>query len=167
VIKGSGRLPGRRDINFLRMADRSVSVWLRDAANESAAALSPDGRWVAYISDESGGSEMFVRPFDRAGASLSARWRVSRNGATSPRWRDDGKELFFKDLTGVPVSVAVNASGNTFESGVPERLPIQGAIWPPWGVTGDGQRVLLAMAPPSNLETPITVLLNWASAIEP
>ena len=157
---------GRRDISLLRMADRSVSVWLQDAANETQAVLSPDGKWVAYISDESGRSEMFVRPFDRAGASRSARWQVSRNGAISPQWRDDGKELFFKDLTGVPVSVAVSASGNAFESGAPERLPIEGAIWPSWGVTGDGQRVLLAFSPQASLETPITVLLNWASAIE-
>ena len=74
-----------------------------------------------------------------------------------PQWREDGKELFFKDLTGVPVSVAVSASGTAFESGAPERLPIEGAIWPSWGVTGDGQRVLLALSPQANLEAPITV----------
>ena len=68
--------------------------------------------------------------------------------------------------TGVPVSVAVSASRNAFESGAPERLPIQGAIWPSWGVSGDGKRILLALAPQANVETPITVLLNWASAIE-
>ena len=157
---------GRRDISLLRTADRSVSVWLQDAANETHAVLSPDGKWVAYASDESGRSQIFVRPFERAGTSLSARWQVSRHGATAPQWRDDGKELFFKDLTGVPVSVAVSASENAFESGAPERLPIQGAIWPSWGVTGDGKRILLAHAPQANLETPITVLLNLASAIE-
>ena len=155
----------RRDIRLLRMADHSVSVWLKEPANEAQAIISPDGKWVAYTSDESGRSELFIRPFDRAGAGQSARWRVSRDGASSPAWRNDSKELFFKDLTGVPVSVSVSASGNTFEAGVPQRLPIQGSIGP-WGVTGDGKRFLFALPPQTSLPAPITVILNWASEIQ-
>jgi eukaryotic-like serine/threonine-protein kinase len=156
---------GRRDIRLLRMADRSVSVWLKEPANEAQAIISPDGKWVAYTSDESGRSELFVRPFDRAGAGQAARWRVSRDGASWPAWRNDSKELFFKDLTGVPVSVSVSASGNTFEAGVPQRLPIHGSIWP-WGVTGDGKRFLFARPLQTSLAGPITVILNWASEIQ-
>jgi Tol biopolymer transport system component len=157
---------GRRDIGQLRMADRSVSVWLKEPANEREATLSPDGKWVAYTSDESGRSELFVRPFDRAGAGQSARWQISRDGAIAPLWRADSKELFFKDLTGVPVAVPVSASGNALDAGVPQRLPIQGGIWPSWGVTGDGKRFVVALPPPTNLAGPITVILNWASEIQ-
>jgi dipeptidyl aminopeptidase/acylaminoacyl peptidase len=157
---------GPRDIRLLRMADRSVSVWLKEPADEAEAILSPDGKWVAYTSDESGRTELFVRPFDRTGAGQSARWQVSRDGAISPVWRADSKELFFKDLTGVPVSVPVSASGNAFDVGIPLRLPIQGGIWPSWGVTGDGKRFLFAIPPQASLGGPITVILNWASAIQ-
>jgi Tol biopolymer transport system component len=157
---------GRRDIRLLKMADRSVSVWLKEPANEAQAIPSPDGKWVAYTSDESGRNEVFVRPFDSARASQSARWQVSRDGANSPAWRDDSRELFFKDLTGVPVSVAVNASGNAFDAGPPQRLPIQGGTWPSWGVAGDGTRFLVALPPQNSLEGPITVVLNWASTIQ-
>ena len=157
---------GRRDIGQLRMSDRAVSVWLKESANETQAIPSPDGKWVAYTSDESGRMELFVRPFDRSGAGQSARWQVSRDGATAPLWRADSKELFFKDLTGVPVAVPVSASGNAFDAGVPQRLPIQGGIWPAWGVTGDGKRFLFALPPQTSLAGPITVILNWASAIQ-
>jgi serine/threonine-protein kinase len=143
-----------------------VSVWLKEPADEAEAILSPDGKWVAYTSDESGRTELFVRPFDRTGAGQSARWQVSRDGAISPVWRADSKELFFKDLTGVPVSVPVSASGNAFDVGIPLRLPIQGGIWPSWGVTGDGKRFLFAIPPQASLGGPITVILNWASAIQ-
>ena len=81
-------------------------------------------------------------------------------------WRADSKELFFKHLSGVPVSVTVTASGNAFDAGLPQRLPIQGGNWPSWGVTGEGKRFLFALPPQASLEAPITVILNWASALD-
>ena len=81
-------------------------------------------------------------------------------------WRGDGKELFFKDrISGAPVSVAVAAVGNDFEAGTPQQLPIQATPWPSWGVTGDGKRILLALSPQAAPDAPITVILNWASAV--
>ena len=146
---------GRRDISLLRMADRSVSVWLQDAANEAQAVLSPDGKWVAYISD------------DRAAARCSSGRSTERAPVGPPDgsladWchcppmarRRQGAVLQRPDRSaGVRGRERI---GECLRKRSPERLPIQAEI----GVVGRHrrrQRVLLPLAPQASLETPITV----------
>ena len=104
--------------------------------------LSPDGRWLAYQSDESGRWEIYVRPYPDVHAG---RWRISHDGGTTPRWRSDAAELFFFDGAGI-ASAAV-APGPPFRAAPPRRLAEADAgpsrLGPEFDVAADGRRLLL------------------------
>src|ERR1700687_2208493 len=76
------------------MADRKPSVYLHSEFNESQGRFSPDGHWIAYVSDESGRPEIYIHPFPIT-AGGAGKWTVSNGGGTLPRWRGGGKEIFF------------------------------------------------------------------------
>ena len=97
--------------------DRKALPIAQTPFNESDAHLSPDGRWIAYVSDESGRDEVFVRSFP----STEGTWMVSGNGGTRPRWRNDGRELYFLSSNGMLMSVAVRAE-SLFEVGASQPL---------------------------------------------
>jgi Tol biopolymer transport system component len=96
-------------------------LFLRTEFNEQQGQFSPDGRWMAYVSDESKSSQVYVRSFPPSGG----KWRVSVGGGTEPRWRRDGKELYFitPDRKVMAVQVKLEA---TFEIGVPKKLFFRG-----------------------------------------
>jgi Tol biopolymer transport system component/predicted Ser/Thr protein kinase len=155
------------DIQVLPLTgDRKPVPFLETQHGESQARFSPDGRWVAYTSNESGRSEVYVRPFTAPGAAptVDGKWQVSRNGGNTPAWRDDGREVIFRSLPGSPVAVDVTPTATTFHAGIPRPLF---AIPPvPWAVTGDGKRFLVSMPPPGDVQAPITVVLNWEAALK-
>jgi hypothetical protein len=135
--------------------------------NDAAASVSPDGRWVAYTSDDSGRRQVFVQSFPPSGG----RWQVSTTAVDTayPRWRSDGKELFF-DVSGqlTSVDLAGTLPGGVFEAGVPRPLFRGLQNLPPhnYDVTPGGQRFLVLSAP--NLlegSAPIVVVLNWMSGL--
>lgn len=78
-----------------RSADRNPLAWLRTPAIESQGQISPDGRWLAYCSDESGRLQVYLRPFTGAAPAPDTTWPVSAVSGREPRWRADGKELFY------------------------------------------------------------------------
>jgi eukaryotic-like serine/threonine-protein kinase len=90
-------------------------------ADETSANLSPDTRWIAYSSDESGRREVYVQGFvpDRVPAAGSGKWQISTAGGDKPRWRRDGKELYYIDLDGKMMAVPVKSTATTFEPGSP------------------------------------------------
>jgi serine/threonine-protein kinase len=99
-------------------SDSSVRTIAATPAKEFSPALSPDGRWLAYASDESGRTEVYVRPFPDAG---TARYTVSHNGGTEPLWSHSGKELFFRDGAENLVAVEI-APGDAFRPGAERTL---------------------------------------------
>jgi Tol biopolymer transport system component len=114
-------------------------------ASETNAQISADGKWVAYASNESGEWEIYVTTFPAA----AGKWQVSRGGGTEPRWRGDGKELFYLGPTGMLTSVSVDSTG-TFSSGAPAplfqvrgRAPISSTDLFTYDVTKDGQKFLV------------------------
>ena len=134
--------------------------FLRTEFNEVQGAFSPDGRWVAYVSDESGRNEVYVRGFPAGG-----KWLVSQGGGSKPEWRTDGKELFYSAPEGTEMSVDVIA-GAAFQAGAPKpifRLP-PGAT--ALAIDGDGQRILVS-TPTGEQATqpPFTVILNWQAGL--
>ncbi len=143
---------------------------------EGYGTFSPDGRWVAYVSDESGRNEVYVRPFvssGPAGPSLGeGKWQVSKDGATQapPMWRSDGKELLYGGLNpaNALLSVEVNGRGVALEIGTPKQL----FIIPPtasFSMSSDGKRFLASIPPgssPQSAMTPITVVLNWQADLK-
>ena len=136
--------------------------------------FSPDGRWLAYTSDETGRFEVYVQAFsgrDAVAGAAGARWQVSTRGGSEPRWRRDGKELFYIGADRKLMSVTL-AAGSSLEAGVPR--PLFATRIPP-GVspyrrnyvpTSDGQRFLINTLLEETAATPITVVLNWPAALE-
>ena len=136
---------------------------------EGYPSFSPDGRWIAYLSNESGRNEIYVRPFAASGPSLGdGKWQVSKDGAAGlPKWRGDGKEILFMGPNGAMMAVDVNGSGPAFQMGTPKQLfAVQAGTG--WDVTADGARFLITVEPgqSQNTQTPITVVLNWQADLK-
>jgi eukaryotic-like serine/threonine-protein kinase len=139
--------------------------------NEDQGRFSPDTHWVAYVSDESGRSEIYVQPFPAATGGGS-KTQVSRDGGDQPRWRRDGKELFYLSLDGKLMAVNV-AEGPTFRAGVPESL-FQALVVrgrresllgvSRWDVAPDGKHFLINTVKTSS--EPLTVVLNWTAELK-
>jgi eukaryotic-like serine/threonine-protein kinase len=144
--------------------------------NEAYGSFSPDGRWIAYASDESGRWEVYVRPFLAAGPSGpslgEAKWQVSKEGfggaagtgQLAPKWRRDGQEIVFRGLNGLPVAVDVSAKGGAFNAGMPKQL-FDAPANLSWDVTADGKRFLMVSASQIS-RVPITVVLNWQTDLK-
>jgi len=141
--------------------DRRPSIFLQTPANESAPTISPDGRWLAYVSTESGRFEVYIRPFPGPGGKL----QISREGGTEPVWARNGRELFYRN--GNKMMVADIATTPSFNAGIPrllferryERSP---AVVANYDVAADGQHFLMVKEggkepPPSQ----INVVVNW------
>jgi dipeptidyl aminopeptidase/acylaminoacyl peptidase len=138
---------------------------------EAQGSFSPDVRWFAYASNEAGRAEVYVQPFNPPGSKSSptaGKWQVSRDGGSKPKWRADGKEIFFRALNGSPMAVDVTTS-STFQYGIPKQLFALPVNVGDWDVTADGKRFLVAMPlqAQQNANTPITVVLNWEAGLKP
>ena len=124
--------------------------------------ISPDGKWAAYASDESGNWEIYVTTFPGA----AGKWQVSRGGGTEPRWRGDGKEIFYLGPTGTMTAVPVSTVG-TFSTGTPTplfqfhgRAAISSTDVFSYDVSKDGKRFLVnRYVKPASI-TPLTIVLN-------
>ena len=103
-------------------------MFLNTNFDERDGQFSPDGRWVAYQSNESGQQEIYVRPFagpvasGTAGKPAGGQWQVSTAGGLDPRWRSDGKELYYIAPEGQLMAASIAASGTTLEPGAPVTL---------------------------------------------
>lgn len=143
----------------------AVRPFIDTSFNEAQGQFSPDSRWIAYASDESGRFEIYVRSFTNSQEG-GTRTQVSRDGGHDPRWRRDGRELFYLSNEGKLMSVKVR-SGSTFQAEAPEPLfQIQnvhriasGLGYFSWAVSPDGERFLISRDPPS-IE-PISIVINW------
>jgi Tol biopolymer transport system component len=148
--------------------DRKPVPYLKTPFNEIDGQFSPDGKWVAYTSDESGGrNEVYVRAFP-AGAD---KFPVSNSGGGIPRWRQDGKELFYRALDGRLMAASVRPVAQGLEFGTPAALfaiaPPTGIFAYPYDVSPDGQRIL-ALAPAAGEAgaSLLTVLINWQAGLK-
>jgi len=148
--------------------EHKPAPFLQTEFNETNAFFSPDGRWVAYNSDESGTAEIYVRPFPPAGG----KWQVSTQGGFQPSWRSDGKELYYVALDGKIMAVEVKP-GNVFAAGLP--APLFDAGLRPEGltesrcsfvVTPDGQRFLVNTIAEEAARVPVTVVVNWTGELK-
>lgn len=137
--------------------------FLQSQANERSGVFSPDSRWMAYVSDESGQSEVYVQRFSLPGSSSPGGPGVliSRSGGASPHWRADGKEIFYRSADGTLMSVPLTTDP-ALRPGVPKRMF---AIDRLWEVTGDGNRFLVSV-PVEQGMSPFTVVLNWQSELK-
>jgi dipeptidyl aminopeptidase/acylaminoacyl peptidase len=148
--------------------DRRPRPFVRTPFNEDSPAFSPDGRSMAYRSDESGHSEIYVRPFPGPGERV----QVSTAGGVEPVWSRDGHELFYRSgnrMTIVPISAGSRAAAG------PPRVLFErnyfmfgaGLQFPEYDVTPDGQRFVMMTAPKQeNIDNRFNIVLNWRTDVE-
>ena len=162
VLFGLAQKGGRQDI-WVWARDRGTAryPWLATAEDESEARFSPDGRWVAYQSEENGRREVFVRAFDPPGS----RRRISAGGGTAPQWSRDGTALYFMSSDYRLMAVSVRGNG-AFVSDAPRplfelrRLEAMPQSSTPYAVGGH-HRFLVGSVVDAGGDSPITVVLNW------
>jgi Tol biopolymer transport system component len=153
----------KRDLFYReRQSDGSLgepAAFLQTPFHEGAAQFSPDGRFVVYVSDESGRPEVYVRSFPDGGG----KWQVSTNGGTAPRWRRDGTEIFYVEQGKL---MALRAASRPGVSPPPPVLLFRGPalardFYPAYDVTADGQRFVVQESPSVKEPLAIHVVHNW------
>jgi eukaryotic-like serine/threonine-protein kinase len=144
--------------------DRKPFPFLQTEFFEGFGQFSPDGRWVAYQSDESGKYEIYVAPFPEPGEKR----QISTSGGTVPRWRRDGTEIFYLAPDNKLMTAAVSGKGSTFEVRTVKPLFQTRATGPynEYDVAPDGQRFLINTAPEQTSSGAITVVVNWTAGIK-
>jgi hypothetical protein len=136
------------------------------ALNAMHGRLSPNGRWLAYASDESGELQVYVQPFPATGEKR----QISPDGGSEPRWRRDGNELFYLASTNKLMSVPM-PGGRAFDFGAPKALfdthvPLTGNPYRSnYAVTADGQRFLINTRI-EDAPSPINIILNWTALLK-
>ena len=157
------------------VGDKKPVPVLQTPFDEMNGQFSPDGRWIAYESNESGRVEIYVRPFAAGGG----KWQISTAGGSQPRWRPDGKELFYVASDGhlmvAPITVAL--SGQAIQPGAPETLfvpRLSSGTWisatayqarSQYAVSRDG-RFLMNVAVDEGTTSPINIVLNWDTVLK-
>ncbi len=141
--------------------DKTPVSIARSSFDESNGQFSPDDHFVAYETNESGQFDVVVQTFPQP----TGKWQVSQHGGTQPRWRADGKELYFIGADGMMMAAPVTIAGSTFAAGTPVALfpariaPGAGANKQNYAVARDGR--FLIVQPVESASAPITLILNW------
>jgi Tol biopolymer transport system component len=149
------------DVWMVNTEQQKTTPLLTSAANEAQPRISPNGRWLAYASDETGTWEVYVRGF----GEMQGKWQISRGGGTQPVWRGDGRELYYVDLRGGLNAVTIGGDSTLlastpqllFQTTLPNVLaPFRTA----YAVAPDGQRFLINALRPNPQNSAITIILN-------
>jgi eukaryotic-like serine/threonine-protein kinase len=158
----------RPSIWVLPLSDRKPQPFLQTAANLGMPQFSPDGHWMAYVSNESGRSEIYVQPYPSPGG----KWQISTDGGSEPVWNRNGRELFYR--SGNKMMAVGIATEHSFSAGNPKTL-FQGQYvssrsvpFPEYDVTPDGQRFLMLKpaTPEQAAPAQINVVLNWTEELK-
>jgi eukaryotic-like serine/threonine-protein kinase len=160
------------DVWAVSVADRKPFPIARTPFEERDGQFSPDGKWIAYQSNESGRFEIWVRPFPALGSDVKPdeRWQLTTSGATQVRWGHDGNAIFYVGADGrlMAMPVSVDPGGRAISHGAPVSLfqvgvpPYGGGTALPWyAISRDSQRFLTTTFPQSLSSNPIRLLLNW------
>ena len=132
-------------------------------SNLASYRISPDSKWVAYVSDESGQGELYITSFPEG----KGKWRVSANGGAYPAWSGNGRELFYKNFNDEFFACAVTPKGAEMEVGTPEHLfhAANPAIGVPFDVSPDGQRFLMNLAE-EEVSAPLKFVSDWPAELK-
>jgi eukaryotic-like serine/threonine-protein kinase len=156
----------KEDLYAREVSDKAIPVVIADSeAREFDGRFSWDGRWVAYVSNETGTNEIYVQPFPPTGG----KWQASHGGGLSPRWRADGRELFYLTPQG-EMRVRLIEEGRSFAAGPPQtlfqlngiRAGLPGVT--SYEVTRDGRRFLMNLSKSAPPVSSISVILNWPAS---
>ena len=157
------------EVVYRSVVDNKLQEFLPSKWTIRNVQFSPDHRWVAYASNETGAWEIFVSPFPGG----NGKWQVSEGGGEEPRWRRDGKELFYLSPEGKIMAVLAKAGESNFEPGAPASLfqtrlrqPISAMDNISYDVTADGQRFLINTKTEDTNPAPVSIILNWTAEME-
>jgi serine/threonine protein kinase len=156
------------DVWMLPMDGERTPAWLKKSGPVGdRIQLSPNGRWLAYASAESGTDQVYIQPFPTG----AGHWRISPNGGVEPRWRSDGRELFYIAADQHMMAVSIAPDG-PFQAGVPTRLfqthtspTTRAIVGRQYVVTADGQRFLINQLGLQPAESRISVVINWPGGL--
>ncbi len=172
VVRVRGN-PGERDLLLVRSdgGDSTTVSLLSGEYDEFGATLSPDGAWLAYVSDESGRAEVYVRPFPEAGAS---RWQVSKVGGREPLWAHSGREIFYVNGDGVMVASQVSTAPTFKVDGEELLFPLgddytRENVHRAYDLTQDDQRFLMLRIVESTqveVRSDLIMVENWFTELE-
>ena len=168
MVYRTGVVAGLRRISKWRIGDSTTTAIEAGRFDQYMPTLSPDGRWLAYVTVESGREQVYVRPFP---ATSDARWQVSSAGGSSPVWSRSGRELFFADSTNQIVSVAITPGPTfSFSPSVP-LFPIETLVLPPYHqgfAVGPDDRSFISLEDRSDLgqrSRSAVLTLNWLDGL--
>ncbi len=163
------------DLRVLQLGDRKEIPILETEFNEAQGQFSPDGRWLAYVSDATGTFEVYVQPFLPVGQMSGAKWQISTGGGIQPKWRRDGKELFYLTLDRKLMAVEMKMNPSSVEAGAAKFLfnaEVPHADYGPtqqrnhYVVTADGKRFLIKTPVGDATSAAITVVVNWTAELK-
>ena len=167
------RAPSRQGISEIQIypfdGDHKPYSLLNAAYANYGGQVSPDGHWIAFVTSQTGRPEVYVSNFPKP----TGKWQISSTGGLTPRWRRDGKELFYATLDGILMAVEVTPGKNDFTVGaskpmsqkpVSVRVSAYDAIY---DVSPDGRRLAVARVKKGSLHAPLTLLSNWSHALGP
>jgi dipeptidyl aminopeptidase/acylaminoacyl peptidase len=149
------------DLWTYSVEDRKARPFLQTSFNEVLGRFSPDGRWIANVSNESGREEVYVVPFPGPGG----KWQISTVGGRAPLWTRGGREIVYQAPGNEIMAVEVR-SAPTFQAGIPRSLFKAHLQTPPgrqFDVTPDGERFLVNLRPGEQVSDPVTLVQNWAA----
>jgi eukaryotic-like serine/threonine-protein kinase len=178
LLFSRGDMANNSDANIWALpliGEKKPILFLHTAAAAYDAQFSPDGRWVAYTSTESGSQEVYVTSFDAgkflggstADSTPSGKWQISSDGGANPRWRRDGKELFYVGPANTIMAVEVEGKGGSFEIGRSQPLFIApvSPFSSTFDVAPDGQRFVLITSPEQELPQ-LVLIYNWIARVQ-
>lgn len=146
--------------------DRKPYAYLQTDFNNSAAVFSPDGRWLAYQSDESGSYQIYLSPFPAGGG----KWGVSQGGGVQPMWKHDGSAIYYLTLDGKLMEASIQEKGSAVEIGTPQELFQQpltdsGPNARGYAVSPDGKRFLMSKAEQVS-SPPLVLVTDWTKDLK-
>lgn len=171
LFTSNGDQESKADLFVVPMVgDRTPFPFVQTEFSEGAGAFSPDGKWVAYQSNESGKNEVYVRPFPGPGA----KWQVSNNGGFAPRWNENGREIYYlnrakvmaADVHGRDQNFTVGAVREYFDPTVVSGVSIQLGAGTFRDISPDGRSILLSVTKGRLATAPLTLVMNWHEALK-
>jgi Tol biopolymer transport system component len=152
----------RSDIWLLPLdGEKKVRELVQTAYNEGESRFSPDGRWIAYSSDETGQREIYLRPYPGPGTPL----KFSTSGGGSPTWRRDGRELFFISNDNKTMAAEIHYTGSSVEAGTIREIFARSPIMAEYEPFADGKRFLInRLIEPAETD-PVTIVVNWTEKL--
>jgi eukaryotic-like serine/threonine-protein kinase len=157
---------GNSIVAILPLAGDRKLIQITKAPATDEPHFSPDTRWIAYSSNESGAMEVSVAPVPPTGE----RWQISTKGGAQPRWRGDGRELYYLALDGTLMAVDIDNDGKSIQAGRPHALFQTGVLPFPavdqYAVSADGRRFLVNVPFDAPEQTSINIVLNWTASLK-